>query len=117
LMAAITLAFCSFGVVMWELLTLRPPWEGMDPFQLPVRCNCVVSLLLLTSWSWLQGLVGFKNQRLPLPSSAPPECPPMFLQIIREVVYVVYRSSDVRLSLALLLLLVLPHRPYKAPAL
>ena len=27
---------CSFGVVMWELLTLRPPWEGMDPFQLPV---------------------------------------------------------------------------------
>jgi hypothetical protein len=32
-----------------------------------------------------QGLVGFKNQRLPLPTAAPPECPPMFLQIIREV--------------------------------
>ena len=30
----------SFGVVMWELLTLRPPWEGMDPFQLPVRYSC-----------------------------------------------------------------------------
>jgi hypothetical protein len=30
---------CSFGVVMWELLTLRPPWEGMDPFQLPVHAH------------------------------------------------------------------------------
>ena len=33
----------------------------------------------------VQGLVGFKNQRLPLPAAPPPDCPPMFLQIIREV--------------------------------
>ncbi len=29
--------------------------------------------------------MGFKNQRLPLPAAPPPDCPPMFLQIIREV--------------------------------
>jgi hypothetical protein len=29
---------------MWELLTLRPPWEGMDPFQLPVRPHLHKSL-------------------------------------------------------------------------
>ena len=70
---------------MWELLTLRPPWEGMDPFQLPVRASPVAAKRALSVTSLWQGLVGFKNQRLPLPVAPPPDCPPMYLQIIREV--------------------------------
>ena len=45
---------------MWELLTLRPPWEGMDPFQLPV--HAFVAILLLGPLRCLcAGIGGFQK--------------------------------------------------------
>jgi hypothetical protein len=45
---------------MWELLTLRPPWEGMDPFQLPV--HAFVAILLLGPLRCLcAGISGFQK--------------------------------------------------------
>ena len=50
---------------------------------LVVTCHdfCDAALLMVAA----QGIVGFKNQRQPLPPAPPQDCPPMFLQIIREV--------------------------------
>ncbi|XP_058069264.1 serine/threonine-protein kinase EDR1 [Magnolia sinica] len=49
----------SFGVILWELATLRMPWSGMNPMQ-------------------VVGAVGFQNRRLDIPS----EVDPMVAQII-----------------------------------
>ncbi|KAK8949608.1 Serine/threonine-protein kinase EDR1 [Platanthera zijinensis] len=43
----------SFGVIFWELATLRMPWSGMNPMQ-------------------VVGAVGFKDQRLEISSSVDP---------------------------------------------
>ena len=37
----------SFGVVLWELITLTLPWEGCNPFQVrggAVRCGAVTHM-------------------------------------------------------------------------
>ncbi|XP_077210097.1 putative serine/threonine-protein kinase SIS8 [Tasmannia lanceolata] len=49
----------SFGVILWELATLRMPWSGMNPMQ-------------------VVGAVGFQNRRLDIPR----EVDPMAAQII-----------------------------------
>uniref|UniRef100_A0A1D1Y538 non-specific serine/threonine protein kinase n=1 Tax=Anthurium amnicola TaxID=1678845 RepID=A0A1D1Y538_9ARAE len=49
----------SFGVILWELATLRMPWSGMNPMQ-------------------VVGAVGFQNKRLEIPK----EVDPMVVQII-----------------------------------
>ncbi|XP_077225178.1 putative serine/threonine-protein kinase SIS8 [Tasmannia lanceolata] len=49
----------SFGVILWELATLRMPWSGMNPMQ-------------------VVGAVGFQNRRLDIPT----EVDPMAAQII-----------------------------------
>ncbi|KAF8393527.1 hypothetical protein HHK36_021771 [Tetracentron sinense] len=51
----------SFGVILWELATLRMPWSGMNPMQ-------------------VVGAVGFQNRRLEIPE----EVDPMVAQIIRD---------------------------------
>lgn len=43
----------SFGVILWELATLRLPWSGMNPMQ-------------------VVGAVGFQNRRLDIPSNLDP---------------------------------------------
>ncbi|OVA11719.1 Protein kinase domain [Macleaya cordata] len=51
----------SFGVILWELATLRMPWSGMNPMQ-------------------VVGAVGFQNRRLEIPE----EVEPMVASIIRD---------------------------------
>ncbi|KAF3454366.1 hypothetical protein FNV43_RR04813 [Rhamnella rubrinervis] len=51
----------SFGVILWELATLRLPWSGMNPMQ-------------------VVGAVGFQNRRLDIPK----EVDPMVARIILE---------------------------------
>jgi len=55
----------SFGVVLWEMLTLEQPWKEVDPIQLP-------------------GIVGFQGRRLRLPSVAPPGCPLDYISLIAD---------------------------------
>ncbi|KAI3941875.1 hypothetical protein MKW98_009085 [Papaver atlanticum] len=43
----------SFGVILWELVTLRSPWSGMNPMQ-------------------VVGAVGFQNRRLEIPANVEP---------------------------------------------
>lgn len=51
----------SFGVILWELATLRLPWSGMNPMQ-------------------VVGAVGFQNKRLDIPK----EVDPLVARIIWE---------------------------------
>ncbi|KAK8914622.1 Serine/threonine-protein kinase EDR1 [Platanthera zijinensis] len=51
----------SFGVILWELATLRMPWSGMNPMQ-------------------VVGAVGYQNKRLDIP----PEIDPMASKIITD---------------------------------
>uniref|UniRef100_A0A2N9I8D0 non-specific serine/threonine protein kinase n=1 Tax=Fagus sylvatica TaxID=28930 RepID=A0A2N9I8D0_FAGSY len=51
----------SFGVILWELVTLTKPWSGMDPMQ-------------------VVGAVGFQNRRLDIPK----EVDPLVASIIQE---------------------------------
>ncbi|KAI9098949.1 hypothetical protein K1719_024716 [Acacia pycnantha] len=51
----------SFGVILWELATLRLPWSGMNPMQ-------------------VVGAVGFQNRRLEIPK----EIDPVVARIIWE---------------------------------
>lgn len=51
----------SFGVILWELATLRLPWTGMNPMQ-------------------VVGAVGFQNRRLEIPK----ELDPLVARIIWE---------------------------------
>lgn len=51
----------SFGVILWELATLRLPWSGMNPMQ-------------------VVGAVGFQNRRLEIPK----ELDPLVARIIWE---------------------------------
>jgi len=55
----------SFGVVLWEMLTLEQPWRDVDPMQLP-------------------GIVGFQGRRLRLPPQAPPGCPRDYVALIAD---------------------------------
>ena len=43
----------SFGVILWELSTLRQPWGGMNPMQ-------------------VVGAVGFQHRRLDIPDDMDP---------------------------------------------
>ncbi|TVU30622.1 hypothetical protein EJB05_22253, partial [Eragrostis curvula] len=51
----------SFGVILWELATLRKPWQGMNPMQ-------------------VVGAVGFQDRRLDIPK----EIDPLVAKIIRD---------------------------------
>ncbi|KAK1263494.1 Serine/threonine-protein kinase EDR1 [Acorus gramineus] len=51
----------SFGIILWELATLRMPWSGMNPMQ-------------------VVGAVGFQNKRLDIPK----EVDPLVARIIWE---------------------------------
>ncbi|KAM7277959.1 hypothetical protein ACFE04_005093 [Oxalis oulophora] len=51
----------SFGVILWEIATLRLPWSGMNPMQ-------------------VVGAVGFQNRRLEIPQ----EVDPLVAKIIME---------------------------------
>lgn len=51
----------SFGIILWELATLRMPWSGMNPMQ-------------------VVGAVGFQNRRLDIPK----DLDPLVARIIRE---------------------------------
>ncbi|KAK3143748.1 hypothetical protein QOZ80_4AG0304440 [Eleusine coracana subsp. coracana] len=44
----------SFGVILWELLTMQQPWSGLSPAQ-------------------VVGAVAFQNRRLPIPKDTNPE--------------------------------------------
>ncbi|XP_047158359.1 probable serine/threonine-protein kinase SIS8 [Vigna umbellata] len=51
----------SFGVILWELITTRIPWKGLNPMQ-------------------VVGAVGFQNKRLEIPE----DVNPVVAQIIRD---------------------------------
>lgn len=44
----------SFGVILWELATMRVPWSGLNPMQ-------------------VVGAVGFQNRRLDIPKEVDPQ--------------------------------------------
>jgi len=44
----------SFGVILWELATMRVPWSGLNPMQ-------------------VVGAVGFQNRRLEIPKDVDPQ--------------------------------------------
>lgn len=44
----------SFGVILWELATMRVPWSGLNPMQ-------------------VVGAVGFQNRRLDIPKDVDPQ--------------------------------------------
>jgi serine/threonine protein kinase len=44
----------SFGVILWELITLEQPWNGLNPMQ-------------------VVGAVGFQERRLQLPDNIDPD--------------------------------------------
>lgn len=44
----------SFGVILWELMTMQQPWNGLSPAQ-------------------VVGAVAFQNRRLPIPQETVPE--------------------------------------------
>ncbi|KAJ4841106.1 hypothetical protein Tsubulata_003737 [Turnera subulata] len=51
----------SFGVILWELATLRLPWSGMNPMQ-------------------VVGAVGFQNRRLEIPKEVDPSVARIILE-------------------------------------
>ncbi|KAJ3694917.1 hypothetical protein LUZ60_000294 [Juncus effusus] len=51
----------SFGVILWELMTLQQPWEGMNPMQ-------------------VVGAVGFQHRRLEIPAHLDPVISQIILQ-------------------------------------
>ncbi|KAB5556332.1 hypothetical protein DKX38_007241 [Salix brachista] len=51
----------SFGVILWELATLKSPWSGMNPMQ-------------------VVGAVGFQNRRLEIPKEVDPLVARIILQ-------------------------------------
>jgi len=53
----------SFGVVLYEIMERKVPWEGRDPVQ-------------------VIGAVGFRGDRLPLPPAVPFGCPEGLLNVI-----------------------------------
>jgi len=55
----------SFGVVLWEFLNRKYPWEGLSNIQIVAR-------------------VGHAGERLPLPDQVPKGCPPGYLSLIRD---------------------------------
>ncbi|KAF6152243.1 hypothetical protein GIB67_005897 [Kingdonia uniflora] len=67
----------SFGVILWELATLRMPWNGMNPMQ-------------------VVGAVGFQNRRLEIPE----DIDPTVAQIISDCWQRGYKSSCVRRKMA-----------------
>ena len=38
----------SFGIIMWEMMTWRLPWEELNPFQVCFRLRPLGSSLVLT---------------------------------------------------------------------
>mmetsp|Transcript_19776 Transcript_19776/g.27601 ORF Transcript_19776/g.27601 Transcript_19776/m.27601 type:complete len:666 (+) Transcript_19776:74-2071(+) len=55
----------SYGVILWELLNRKIPWEGLSNMQIIAR-------------------VGHAGERLPLPDSPPKGCPNGFVNLIRD---------------------------------
>jgi len=55
----------SFGVMLWELLTRKIPWEGLTNIQIVAR-------------------VGYAAEFLPLPDSIPKGCPPGIISMIKD---------------------------------
>jgi len=55
----------SYGVVLWELLNRKIPWEGLSNIQIVAR-------------------VGHAGERLPLPEVIPKGCPNGFISMIRD---------------------------------
>lgn len=53
----------SFGIVLYEIMERKVPWENRDPVQ-------------------IIGAVGFAGDRLPLPAAVPYGCPEGFLNLI-----------------------------------
>jgi multidrug efflux pump subunit AcrA (membrane-fusion protein) len=54
----------AFGVVLWELMNRKVPWEGSSNLQIVAR-------------------VGHANERLPLPDRTPSGCPPSFVPLVQ----------------------------------
>lgn len=86
----------SFGVILWELMTLQQPWSNLNPAQVCISCFMHHSITLTFSsfryTPWRKSLsslffvkkyvqfylqvvaaVGFKGQRLEIPSSVDPK--------------------------------------------
>jgi serine/threonine protein kinase len=102
----------SFGVVLWEMLTLEQPWKEVDPIQAcalacrcrtdrmhayracqPVdACECVREVDCAHADAsrdgcvreQLPGIVGFQGRRLRLPPAAPPGCPHDYISLIAD---------------------------------
>jgi len=55
----------SYGVVLWELLTRKTPWENLSNIQIVAR-------------------VGHAGERLILPDTAPKGCPNGYITMIKE---------------------------------
>jgi len=55
----------SFGVILWELLTRKFPWEGLSNIQIVARA-------------------GFANELLAVPEQPPKGCPPSYLNLILD---------------------------------
>ncbi|KAK9292058.1 hypothetical protein L1049_020012 [Liquidambar formosana] len=89
----------SFGIILWELATLRLPWSGMNPMQ-------------------VVGAVGFQNRRLEIPKDVDPLVARIILECWQTEPNL--RPSFAQLTVALkpLQRLVIPsHRDQQGPPL
>ena len=80
----------SFGINLWELLTRKIPYDGMQPMQVSVRKLCKVQVAMM---------VHTHKKRLPIPDTCPewyatlikdcwdqdPDARPSFAEIIKRL--------------------------------
>ncbi|PWA78652.1 PAS domain-containing protein tyrosine kinase family protein [Artemisia annua] len=58
----------SYGVVLWEIITGKIPWDDLNPMQL-----CIYITVSQSPHLQVVGVVGFMNQRLEIPNDINPE--------------------------------------------
>ncbi|KAL5566942.1 hypothetical protein UlMin_030106 [Ulmus minor] len=80
----------SFGVILWELATLRLPWSGMNPMQ-------------------VVGAVGFQNRRLDIPKEVDP--------VVARIIWECWQTEpNLRPSFAQLTVALKPLQRLAAPS-
>nr|KJB26519.1 hypothetical protein B456_004G245400 [Gossypium raimondii] len=76
----------SFGVILWEIATLRLPWSGMNPMQ-------------------VVGAVGFQNRRLDIPKELDP--------LVARIIWQCWQTANCSFKIVAAACYPFPSRPIK----